>query len=82
MINTIVLIAYLVSLAVFILLSIFALRHTVKFGYISRKFKTLAWVFGIVALTIVIFSIYLIVALYKPGSGTVAPKASVKNINY
>jgi len=82
MINTIVLIAYLVALAAFVLMSILALRHTVKFGYISHSFKTLAWIFGIVALTIVIFSVYLITALYKPGSGTMAPKTSVKNINY
>lgn len=82
MINTIVLITYLVALAVFVLISIFALRHTVKFGYISRSFKTLAWVFGIVMLTIIIFSIYLIVGLYKPSSGTAVPTTSTKNINY
>ena len=82
MLNTIVLIAYLVALAVFVFISIFALRHTVKFGYISRSFKTLAWIFGFVVLAIVIFSIYLITALYKPTSGTMAPTTSVKNINY
>ncbi len=82
MLNTIVLIAYLIFLAVFVLFSVLALRHTVKFGYISGKFKKLAWSFGIVAVAIIIFSIYLIVALYKPSSGTLAPKTSVKNINY
>ena len=82
MLNTIVLIAYLIALAVFALLSVLAIRHTVKFGYISQKFKALGWAFGILAVAIIIFSIILMVNLFKSDSGGLLQKSSTTNIDY
>jgi len=82
MVNLIVLIAYLIALAVFVFMSVLAIRHTIKFGYISRSFKTLAWTFGIIAIVLIIFSATLVVNLFKPAGGKMAPTNTVKNINY
>lgn len=82
MVNLIVLIAYLVALVVFVFMSVLAIRHTIKFGYISRSFKTLAWTFGAIAIALIIFSAYLMVNLFKPVGGEIAPTNTVKNIDY
>lgn len=82
MLNTIVLITFCVLLVVFLAMSALALRHTAKFAYISRGFKTLAWIFGLVAVVIIILSIYLLTKLLGPAPGTVFPKTSVTDINY
>jgi hypothetical protein len=82
MYNTIVLITYCVLLAVFLLMAILAIRHTMRFGYISQKFKAIAWIFGIVALGVIIFSVYLLINLYKPTTSNLFPKTSKTDINY
>jgi hypothetical protein len=82
MVNPIVLIAYLVALAVFLLMSIMAIQHTIKFGYISRSFKTLAWTFGLIAVAIILFSATLMVNLFKTTGGNIVTTEAVKNIDY
>jgi len=82
MTNTIVLITYCVFLAVFVVMSVLVIRHTSRFGYISQKFKALAWTFGVVALAVIIFSVYLVLQLQKPATTSFFPKTSTMDINY
>lgn len=83
MVNLIVLIAYCVLMVAFLLMSILALRHTLKFGYIDPRFKTLGWIFGFVALAVILFSFYLMSNLFKSGQATnPTPKATTTDINY
>ena len=86
MVNLIVLIAYLIALAVFAFMSFLAIRHTVKFGYISRSFKTLAWIFGVASVLIILFSAYQVMNLFKSSGGAVGgrsvPVNTVTDINY
>ena len=56
---------YAVLLIVFLVVSGLIFRHTVKFGYLSPRFKTIASVFGVLALIIIIFSIYLVIKLFR-----------------
>jgi uncharacterized membrane protein YdcZ (DUF606 family) len=82
MLNLSILIAYCVLLVAFLFISVLAIQHTAKFGYISRRFKVLAWVFGLVAFALVLFSIYLIANLFKPDSTVLSPVPTTKNIDY
>lgn len=83
MVNLIVLIVTCILMAVFLLMSVFALRHTVKFGYIDPRFKTLGWIFGIVALATILFTLYLMTNLFKANqTGNPTPKATTTDINY
>ncbi len=86
MINLIVLIAYLIALAMFAFMSFLAIRHTVKFGYISRNFRTLAWILGIVAVVVILFSAYQVMNLFRSNGAAVGGKSvpvnTVTDINY
>jgi hypothetical protein len=86
MVNLIVLIVYLIALAVFAFMSFLAIRHTVKFGYISSSFRTLAWIFGIIAVLIILFSAYQVMSLFKANGGAVGgrsmPVNTATDINY
>lgn len=66
----IVIAIYAVLLIVFLVVSGLIFRHTVKFGYLSPRFKTIASVFGIFALIIIILSIYLVVGLLRAPPST------------
>ena len=57
---TVAIIIYFLLLIVFFVVGGLIVRHAVKFGYLSSKFKTVVLVFGIIALGIIIFSIYLL----------------------
>ncbi|MBI5421689.1 hypothetical protein HZA44_00965 [Candidatus Peregrinibacteria bacterium] len=82
MVNLIILIAYCVLMVIFLLMSVLTLRHTMKFGYIDPRFKTLGWIFGFVVLAIILVTVYLVTSLFNenPTGGT-APKTTT-NINY
>jgi len=82
MVNLIVLITYLIALATFIIMSIMAIQHTVKFGYISRSFKSLAWTFGLIAVILILYSAYLMTNLFRPAGVKITPVNSVGNIDY
>lgn len=83
MVNLIILIAYCVLMVVFLLMSVLTLRHTMKFGYIDPRFKTLGWIFGFVVLAVILFTLYLMTTFFNTGqTGSPAPKATTKNINY
>jgi predicted permease len=44
-------------------MSALILRHTVKYSYLSTRFKVIVSVFGILALIVFLFSIFLIFQL-------------------
>lgn len=58
---------YILLLIVFLIISSLILRHTVKFSYLSPRFKYVVGVFGLIAVIVIIFSIYL---LFKMGPST------------
>lgn len=58
---------YILLLIVFLIISGLILRHTIKFNYLSPRFKYIVGVFGIIAVTVIIFSVYL---LFKMESGS------------
>lgn len=47
-------------LVAFLTISGLLLRHAVKFGYLSPRFKIVVAIFGIISLAVIIFSISLI----------------------
>lgn len=58
---------YILLLIVFLIISSLILRHAVKYSYLSPRFKYVVGVFGLIAVIVIIFSIYL---LFKMGPGT------------
>lgn len=80
----IVYVIYALLLAVFLVMSALIFRHTMKYGYLSPKFKTIVTIFGLLALGIIIFSLYLVISLSRasdkprspfstPSTNTVSP---------
>jgi len=59
-----VLAIYIVLLIIFLAICALIFRHTIKYGYLSPKFKMVVVVFGIIALIVIIFSIYLATKLF------------------
>jgi len=57
---TIAIAVYILLLIVFLIVSSLIVRHLMKFGYLSPNFKYVVIVFGVISLTIIIFSIYLL----------------------
>lgn len=66
---SVIILIYILLLIVFLVVSSLILRHTVKFGYLSPRFKTVAIIFGILALFVIILSIYLMSQIGRPSSG-------------
>lgn len=58
---------YILLLIIFLIVSSLILRHTMKYNYLSPHFKYIVGGFGIIAVMVIIFSIYL---LFKMGSGS------------
>ena len=76
---------YAVLLIIFLVISTLIFRHTVKFSYVSPRFKKIALIFGILALIIIIFSLYLVIRLFLPplSSPTYTfPSAYPSDINF
>lgn len=55
---------YIVLLIVFLAACAMVFRHTIKFGYLSPKFKIIVTVFGVIALIVIIFSFYWAIQLF------------------
>jgi uncharacterized BrkB/YihY/UPF0761 family membrane protein len=56
---------YILLLIGFFVISSLIFRHTIKFGYLSPHFKTVAMIFGGLAVIIILFSIYLLILLFR-----------------
>lgn len=81
-------IIYIVLMVIFLVTSALILRHTVKYSYLSPKFKTIVTIFGLLALCVFIFSIYLAFSIGvspspSPSSyPSVSPSTSTSDINF
>ena len=64
---TTVIILYILLLIVFLIISSLILRHSIKFGYLSPRFKYMVIVFGIIASIVIILSVYI---LFRMGTGS------------
>ena len=73
-----VLAIYIILLIIFLMACALIFRHTVKFGYLSPKFKIIVTVFGIIALIVIIFSLYLVTNLFRTPS---APSYSYPSVS-
>ena len=82
---------YILLLIVFLIISSLILRHAVKFSYLSPSFKYVVGFFGITALIVIIFSVYLLFQIdggkggttnyYDPSPYT-PPATSTGNLNF
>ena len=76
----IVIIIYILLLVAFLIVSSLIFRHSVRFGYLSPRFKTVVWIFSALALTIIAISIYLLALLGRtPSFGGDAGSNNVRN---
>ena len=64
------LIIYILFLIIFFVASGLIFRHTVKFGYLSQRFKTIVIIFGLLALSVIIFSFYIFLQVLTTSSET------------
>ena len=62
-------IIYILLLIVFLIISSLILRHTVKFSYLSPRFRYIVAVFGIISVIVIIFSVFLLFKM-QPNSST------------
>ncbi len=67
---TLAIIIYFLMLIIFLIVSGLIVRHSIKFGYLSARFKTVVTSFGAIALIIIIFSIFLMFQGGEPDAGT------------
>jgi len=51
---------YILLLLVFLIISSLIFRHTIKFSYLSPRFRYIVGVFAAVSFVIIIFSVYLL----------------------
>ena len=61
---------YIVLLFVFFFISALVVRHAIKYGYLSTRFKTVLGIFGFLALIVILFSVYFLIRLAYSPSGT------------
>lgn len=82
----VVIIVYIVLLVFFLLASAMIFRHTLKFSYLRPRFKTIVLTFGIIALAVIIYTIYLVISLYNqqssPPAFSPSPATSTSEINF
>lgn len=69
-----VLMIYLASLLIFFIVGTLIIRHTVKYSYLSPRFKNVVLVFGLVAGVTILFSMFMMYQLlsYSGGSRSAA----------
>lgn len=70
---------YIVLILIFLVMSALIVRHTVKYGYLSQKFKSIVTIFGLIALGVIVFSLYMMISLFTGSSPSSSP--SVKTVN-
>ena len=63
---TIAILIYIVLLFIFLIVSSLIFRHAVKFGYLAPSFKILVVIFGIIALAVIVFSVFLLFQIGSP----------------
>ncbi|MBN2306603.1 hypothetical protein JXD20_01335 [Candidatus Peregrinibacteria bacterium] len=81
---------YILLLVIFLVISSLILRHAVKFNYLNPNFKYVVGIFGVVALVVITFSIYLLFQMDSSGGSTnyyeptpyIPPATSTGNLNF
>jgi len=83
-----IIVLYILLLIIFLIISSLILRHAIKFSYLSPRFKYIVGIFGIIAITVIVFSIYLLIKMgpgtsnnYDDPSPYTAP-ANTSNLNF
>lgn len=56
-------IIYILLLLIFLIISSFIVRHAIKFNDLSPSFKYVVITFGVIAVTVIVFSISLLFAM-------------------
>lgn len=75
---------YVLLLIVFVVISGLIFRHTLKFSYLSPKFKYIVALFAFISLALIILSVYLIFQV-DGGSNTLdtnTPSSSSGELNF
>lgn len=63
-----VIVFYILLLVIFLAISSLILRHAVKFSYLSHRFKYIVGLFVIVALSVIAFSLFLLLRMDEGSS--------------
>ena len=58
--TAIIVVIYALLIIVFLVVSAFILRYTLKFSYLSPRFRKVVTIFAIIALATIIYSIFLV----------------------
>lgn len=82
---TFITVIYVLLLLVFCIFTGFIIRHTKRYGHLAPRFKITASIFGVVALALILFSLYLMTQLYSNPSrpfSRPAPASGNGSINF
>jgi len=60
---TTVIVIYIALLLVFFFVSSLIFRHTMKYSYLSPRFRTVVTIFGLLSACVIAFSLYLLSGL-------------------
>lgn len=85
-----VIVIYILLLVIFLVISSLILRHAVKFSYLSQRFKYIVGFFVLVALTVISFSVFLLLkmdggSVSLPGSSSSSlspPNGNTGSLNF
>lgn len=67
---TLTIFLYIILLIIFLIISGLIFRHGIKFGYLAPRFIYVVGIFGVIALIVIIFSIYLLIVMGRDTSST------------
>jgi len=70
---TLLIAIYILLIALFLVMSSLVFRHTVKFGYLSPRFRLVMGIFGTLAVGIITLSVYLLFVLSQVSESGVSP---------
>jgi len=78
----IIILIYILLLIGFFAASAFIFRHLVKYGYLSKKFRIVVIVFGILSAVTIAFSIYLISSTRSNINGSTPSYNNSSGLNF
>lgn len=68
--NGLIVAIYIILMIIFLATSALIFRHTIKFSYLSPRFKTIIAVFAGIAVVVIIFSLFLVIRLVSSDSSS------------
>ncbi|MBN1258578.1 hypothetical protein JXA05_02375 [Candidatus Peregrinibacteria bacterium] len=75
-------ILYLILLAVFLFISALVVRHGMKYGYLSPRFRIVLFVFGFLAVLVILLSLYFLILLSSEKEPSVKPPSFSGELNF